>query len=110
MVIPSGSDVYVGWAAANRDPKVHDRPDEFVLERENTRHMSFGFGIHVCPGAPLARMELRVLIEELLTALPDLMVPGEPPVREFGGGEYSHIPSLRVTFTPRAPRGAQPRN
>ena len=100
--IASGTDVYVGWAAANRDPNVHERPTEFSLDRSNTRHMSFGFGIHVCPGAPLARMELRVLVEELLSALPDLKVPEKPPVYQFGGGDYSFIPSLPVTFEPRA--------
>ena len=102
--IASGSDVYVGWAAANRDPSVHKDASAFSLERANTRHMSFGFGIHTCPGAPLARMELRVLVEELLATVPDLQVPAKSPTYQFGGGEYAFIPSLPITFKPRARR------
>jgi cytochrome P450 len=98
--IPAGHDVYVGWAAANRDPGVFESPGEFKLDRGSNRHMSFGFGIHTCPGASLARMELRVLLEELLRRLPDLQVAPEPPVYQFGGGDYCFIASLPVTFTP----------
>jgi cytochrome P450 len=45
-------------------------------------------------------MELRVLLEELLRRLPDLQVAPEPPVYQFGGGDYCFIASLPVTFTP----------
>ncbi|KKC26994.1 cytochrome P450 [Sphingomonas sp. SRS2] len=99
--IPAGEDVYMGWAAANRDPAVFDRPAEFDMDRENSRHLSFGFGIHVCPGAPLARMEMKVLLEELLDALPDMHVVSGKPVYQFGGGDYCYIPEVQVAFTPR---------
>jgi cytochrome P450 len=107
--IPPGADVYVGWAAANRDPKVFDCPADFKIDRPGNRHLSFGFGIHTCPGAPLARMELRVLLEELLRRLPDLQVQVENPVYQFGGGDYSFIASLPVKFTPgRSERAPAP--
>ena len=93
-----------GGPRLNRDPKVFESPSEFRIGRKSDRHMSFGFGIHTCPGAPLARMELRVLLEELLRRLPDLAVPAEKPVYEFGGGDYTFIASLRVTFTPGQPQ------
>ena len=97
--IPAGQDVYVGWAAANRDPKMFEAPNEFKLDRAMNRHMSFGFGIHTCPGASLARMELRVALEEVLRRLPGLALGPEQPVYQFGGGDYSFIASLPVTFS-----------
>ncbi|HEX7781599.1 MAG TPA: cytochrome P450 [Sphingobium sp.] len=98
VAIPEGQDVYVGWAAANRDPAMFDEPACFRLDRENNRHMSFGFGIHNCPGANLARMEMRVVLEELLASFPDMRVAGDPPAYRFGGGDYSFIPELRLVW------------
>jgi cytochrome P450 len=91
--------VYVGWAAANRDPKMFESPNEFRLDRSMNRHMSFGFGIHTCPGASLARMELRVVLEEVLRRLPGIELGPEQPVYQFGGGDYSFIASLPVNFS-----------
>jgi len=55
------------WSSANRDPAHFDAPDELRLDRPNPRdHLGFGRGIHHCVGAPLARMEARVTLEELL--------------------------------------------
>jgi cytochrome P450 len=99
-LIPAAHDVYVGWAAANRDPKVFEAPADFSLDRTTNRHMTFGFGIHTCPGASLARMELRVALEELLRRVPDLRPASGTPEYRFGGGDYSFIGSLPVTFTP----------
>lgn len=101
MELAPGQDVYCGWAAANRDPEVFADPSTLDIDRENLRHMSFGFGIHSCPGAPLARMELVILLEELLMLLPDLDPVGGPPTYEFGGGDYCFIPALNVRFTPK---------
>ena len=57
------------WAAANRDPAVHDEPDTLRLDRRHPkRHMGFGRGAHFCVGAPLARLEARVMVEEVLGA------------------------------------------
>jgi cytochrome P450 len=55
------------WAAANRDPAVFTDPDKLDLAREKPRdHLAFGQGMHFCVGARLARMETRVILEELL--------------------------------------------
>lgn len=78
--IPAQCDVYMGRAAANRDPKVFPAPGEFQLSRYPNRHLSFGFGIHSCPGAALARLELQVLLEELFRRIPNLRVASDPPV------------------------------
>jgi cytochrome P450 len=58
----------------------------------------------MCPGAPLARLELKVALQELLRRLPDLRIEGAPPVYQFGGGDYAFIESLPAVFTP-APGG-----
>jgi cytochrome P450 len=105
--IPPQCDVYMGWAAANRDPKAFADPAELQINRYPNRHLSFGFGIHTCPGAPLARMELRVLLEELLRRIPDLRVPTVPEY-QFGGGDYSFIPSLPGHFAPGKKEGDSP--
>jgi cytochrome P450 len=90
----------MGWASANRDPKVFEDPDTYRIDRPQRRHMSFGWGVHTCPGAALARIELRVLLEELLRRVPDLEVMARDPVYHFGGGDYNCIESLPVKFTP----------
>jgi cytochrome P450 len=57
----------LSWASANRDGSVFEHPDEIDLERRHPRHhIAFGRGIHFCVGARLARLETRVVVEELL--------------------------------------------
>jgi cytochrome P450 len=100
-----GQSVLLCWAAANRDPRVFDEPDEFRLDRPLThnRHLGFGFGIHTCPGQLVVRMELRVLLTDVLRRLPDIRL-GEPEkgAYTFGGGEMAGIRSLPAYFTPVA--------
>ncbi len=103
--IPAQCDVYMGWAAANRDPKAFPTPDDLKIDRYPNRHLTFGFGIHTCPGASLARMELRVMLEELLRRIPDLSISAVPEYH-FGGGDYAFIPSLPGRFTPGQPEGS----
>ena len=65
--IPEGALVMLLWSAANRDEAVFEHPDEIVLDRHNTHlHFGFGRGIHHCVGAPLARLEARVVLAALL--------------------------------------------
>ena len=67
VVLPAGARVILLWAAANRDPAVFERPDELDIDRDKPRdHLGFGQGIHFCVGARLARLEARVIIQELL--------------------------------------------
>ena len=70
----SGERVLVPFGSANRDAAHFDRPDEFVLDRESNRHAAFGLGIHRCLGSNLARLELRVALEEWLAAFPRFRV------------------------------------
>src|SRR5512132_2056407 len=79
MAIPRGAKIALLFGSANRDPRVFDRPDEFDVARENAvQHIGFGGGIHVCIGAPLARIELEASLEALRTCWPDFQLAEEP--------------------------------
>ena len=93
--LPAGADVLVCIGAANRDPEVFARPDEFDLRRANAhQHLSFGSGPHLCLGASLARLEARVVLEELTAALPGAAPAGRT--------------DLRLRADHRLPRSARP--
>lgn len=66
--IGAGERVTIHWTSANRDGHVFEQPDTFRLDRDPSENLLYGAGIHVCPGAPLARMELRVALQALLSA------------------------------------------
>jgi cytochrome P450 len=71
--LPAGARLLIALGSANRDGDVFERPDEIDLNRRNAReHLSFGFGIHFCLGATLARMEVRTALEVLAERLPGL--------------------------------------
>ncbi|MFH8775268.1 cytochrome P450 [Streptomyces sp. NPDC017958] len=70
--IPAGDSVIVSLCAANRDPRRFPAPDTLDLDRSPNPHLAFGHGIHFCPGAALARAELRIALGTLLARLPGL--------------------------------------
>src|SRR5690625_4566241 len=94
--IPAGDRLTVIWASANRDEQVFGDPDEFRLDRDPADNLLYGAGIHVCPGAPLARLEMRVFLEELLAATTAIeLVPGEAPVRAaYPASGFTTLPLL----------------
>ena len=69
--IPEGSAILLLMASANRDPRRYDRPDVFDIHRKDIQHLTFGYGLHYCLGANLARLEGRVALEELLKRFPE---------------------------------------
>jgi cytochrome P450 len=69
--------VLLAFPAANRDPAVFPDPDKVIIDRRENRHAAFGLGIHRCVGSNLARMELKVAIEELLKRIPEFRLDGE---------------------------------
>jgi cytochrome P450 len=76
--IPRGSIVKLILASANRDERAFPEPDRLRLDRRPNRHVAFGRGMHVCLGAPLARLECQVAIQTLVGRFPDLAVAGSP--------------------------------
>ncbi len=67
VTIPKGSMVFIAWGSGNRDSSVHTNPNTFDMERANGKnHLSFGWGMHHCVGAHLARAQLSISIEEIL--------------------------------------------
>ena len=84
--LQTGDRVSMILAAANRDPRVFDRPDELDIDRWPNKHIGFGSGKHRCLGSHLARLELRVAFEEILSRMPDFSVPDEAEIRCYGGG------------------------
>ena len=85
--IRAGDSVVMVYPSANRDAEVFEVPDAFRVDRYPNEHLSFGLGPHFCLGASLARMELRVVFERILSRLPDLWLdPDAPPVRGSNPG------------------------
>ena len=72
--IPAGCPVTINWTSANRDEGAFEDALDYRPDRDQSRNLTYGAGIHVCPGAPLARLELRVLVEELLAATESITV------------------------------------
>lgn len=101
--IPQGSNVLLNYAAANRDPRRFADPDEFDLARPSPAHLGFGFGVHTCVGAPLARAELRIAATTLLRRLPDITLNGDPA--HMFHGQASLLDRLPVTFSPASKAG-----
>jgi cytochrome P450 len=96
--------------AANRDPRHFDDPAEIRLDRPNGRqHIGFGFGIHACAGAPLARAEGKVTLERILDRMGDITI-SEAEHGPAAARRYAYTPiymlrgleQLHVEFTPLA--------
>jgi cytochrome P450 len=100
-LIPKGSYVLIMWAAANRDPDFWEEPEAFNPDRPKLKnHVAFGYGIHFCLGAPLARLESRLAIEGLLTRLPDLRISDANDFQHIPSPSFRGLRRLLVEFTP----------
>ena len=71
QTVPAGSTMMFMLAAANRDERRFPDPDRFDIHRDRAAHMTFGYGIHTCPGNVLARLEGQIFLEEMLKRFPE---------------------------------------
>lgn len=99
-VIRAGESVLLSYPSANMDESVFDHPDRFDVTRSPNKHLAFGFGVHYCLGALLARMELRALLTELIPRLDHVELAGEPALMKtlFVGG----LKRLPIKYSVRA--------
>ncbi len=86
--IREGDWLWLAYPSGNRDEEVFDDPDAFRIERNPNRHLAFGYGAHLCLGQHLAKMEMRILWEEMMPRLRSLELAGEPKLAaaSFVGG------------------------
>jgi hypothetical protein len=92
-----GDRVLLSFSAANRDPAAFPDADRVIIDREHNRHIAFGAGIHRCAGSNLARMELRVAVEEWLRRIPEFEL-ADPGAVTWAGGQVRGPRHLEVVF------------
>ncbi|GLE51426.1 cytochrome P450 [Mycobacterium montefiorense] len=103
--IPAGDSVIVALGAANRDSRVFPAPDDIDIDREPNPHLAFGFGPHACPGAALARIELREALHALLIRLPDLAISAQRNELRWSTAPLTRaVSSLPATYSQKLGR------
>jgi cytochrome P450 len=96
QAIPQDASLSLMWIAANRDPRAFAEADAIKLDRDNTASLVWGQGIHLCIGAPLARLEMRVALEELLARTTRFALTPDTPVRKVYPG--NGLAALHLRF------------
>jgi cytochrome P450 len=96
--IRAGDRVALNFATADRDPEVFEHPSACIIDRKPNDHMAFGSGIHKCYGAPLARLEMRLALEEILARTEEIALAG---VGTETVGRLRGFTSLPLRFLPR---------
>ena len=96
--IKKGDAVLLSYVSANRDEEVFDDPDKFDVGRDPNKHLSFGYGVHFCLGASLARMEINSFLTELIPRIKAIELAGDPELIStlFVGG-LKRLP-IRITL------------
>ena len=100
IVIKQGEKVTLWWPSANRDESVFDQPFRFDIRREPNPHVTFGHRTHFCLGANLARMEIRVILEEVLDRLDNFELTG--PVKRVRTNKHAGVSSVPLRFSKRS--------
>jgi cytochrome P450 len=97
--IPEGANLLLLLASANRDEQVFVNAEQFDIERKDARsHISFGYGIHFCPGSSLAKMQLQIVIEELTARVPTLRLAPEQTIDYARNTSFRAPHSIRVEW------------
>ncbi|HPG24594.1 MAG TPA: cytochrome P450, partial [Myxococcota bacterium] len=104
-----GDRVLLLYQAGNRDDRIFADPDRFDVERWPNRHVAFGgYGVHHCLGAALARLELKILFEEVLARMPDVEISTDAPLKRRPNNFITGIEEMPIRFTPGRKRGQAP--
>jgi cytochrome P450 family 142 subfamily A polypeptide 1 len=100
QTLNEGDELLLMYSSANRDPRHFEAPDVYDVERQHNQHVAFGWGTHFCLGASVARLEIRLMFEELMKRVPDMrLAPGAEP--RFMPNCFARSPdAVRVEFTP----------
>lgn len=101
LVIPKGAAIQAVWGSANVDPNAFENPMSVNLDRGRISHIAFASGTHRCLGSHLARMELRIAVEELFKAIPDFSIDSDEPL-EYNNVAVRAALRLPIKFTPQA--------
>ena len=103
VVVPEGADVFLVYGSANRDAEQFPDPDRFVVQREGVRrHLGLGFGEHFCVGAGLARLQLKIVLEEMTALMPDIDLVEGAEQRYLDNSSFCGPRSLWLTRTASA--------
>ena len=94
-----GEWVLLPFPAANLDPEAFDRADEVLIDREENRHAAFGLGIHRCLGSNLARLEVRVAVEEFVKRFPRFEL-ADPDAVRWSVGQIRGPRDLPIQIVP----------
>jgi hypothetical protein len=92
-----GDRVIMNFPAANRDPEKFADADKVIIDRAQNPHIAFGVGIHRCAGSNLARMEMRIAIQEWLARIPDFRL-ADPAAVTWAGGQVRGPRQMKVVF------------
>jgi len=99
MPVPKGGKVLIMMGSGNRDPDMFENPEKFDPSRSNAkRHLGLGHGAHFCMGAPLARMEMKVILEELVRRLPHMQLKPDQKFRYFPTLTFRGVQNLEVKW------------
>ena len=102
--LKQGQQALLLFESANFDEEKFDDPFRFDIERQPNEHVAFGFGTHYCLGQALARLELKVMFEQLMTRMPDLALAADPASLPRRKARFiTGLEALPVTFTPSRP-------
>jgi cytochrome P450 len=98
VTIPKDSKVMMMYGSANRDPEQFESPEDFRVDREPNDHLAFGMGIHYCLGAPLARLEARLVYEEFIKRFNNVRVDPEGTVERIDNPLFRGLKSFPLLF------------